>query len=185
MKKHALFLVPMVLIAPYVYGQTEAKIKNAASAAPASISAAATILDWPAEEGGEMIVLRKGSNEWTCMPDMPGKPGTSMCLDAPWMEWVDAWVNKRDPNITTMGFGYMLQDPPKGVGESNIDPYGTEPTADNEWIDDGVPHLMILVPDSKTLDGLSRDYENGGPWVMWENTPYVHIMAPMPENKSN
>ena len=156
-------------------------IKNAMSAAPPSISAKATIMGWATEEGGDMPVLRKGSNGWTCMPDMPGKAGTAMCLDAPWMEWVDAWVNKREPKYNTMGFGYMLQDPPPGVGESNVDPYGTEPTPDNEWINDGVPHLMILTPNAKALEGLSTDPGNGGPWVMWKDTPYVHIMAPMPE----
>ena len=157
----------------------EAKIENAMSAAPPSIAAKATIMDWPAEEGGDTSVLRKGSNDWTCFPDMPGKAGTSMCLDAPWLEWVDAWVNKREPNITTMGFGYMLQDPTGG--ESNTDPYATGPTDDNEWIEDGVPHLMILVPDSKALEGMTTDPDDGGPWVMWKGTPYVHIMAPMPE----
>lgn len=162
-----------------VASDTSDKIKNATSAAPPSISASATILDWPAKEGGEMTVLREGTNGWTCMPDMPGKPGTPMCLDDQWMEWVDAWVNKREPDITTVGFGYMLQDPERG--ESNTDPFATEPTSDNEWIEDGVPHLMIVVPDEKALSGLPHHPDNGGPWVMWRDTPYVHIMAPMPE----
>ena len=170
----------IVLVAPaQSQADKESKINNAVSAAPASISADATILDWPSKEGGDMPVLRKGSNAWTCLPDMPGKPGTSMCIDAPWLEWIDAWVNKRKPNITTMGFGYMLQDPEGG--ESNSDPYATEKTNDNEWIDDGMPHLMILVPDAKTLSGMTTDPYSGGPWVMWKDTPYVHIMAPMPE----
>lgn len=178
-----LFVCLLVVSVANVYGQESsskaAKIKNATSAAPPSISADATVLDWPAEEGGNMPVLREGSNAWTCLPDMPDKPGTSMCLDDQWMEWADAWMNKREPNITTVGFGYMLQDPEGG--ESNVDPFATGPTPDNEWIEDGVPHLMLLVPDDEDLEGLPRDPENGGPWVMWEDTPYVHIMAPMPE----
>ena len=166
-----------------VYGQESSskasKIKNAMSAAPPSISAEATVLDWPSEEGADMAVLREGSNGWTCMPDMPGKAGTAMCLDDQWMEWADAWMNKRDPNITAVGFGYMLQDPQGG--ESNVDPYATGPTPDNEWIADGVPHLMLVLPDEKALADLPTDPNNGGPWVMWKDTPYVHIMAPMPE----
>ena len=171
-----------LLLITGAFAQHRDKIMNAMSAAPPSISKKATVMDWPAEEGADMAVLREGANGWTCMPDMPGKPGTAMCLDAPWLEWVDAWVNKRKPNITTMGFGYMLQDPPKGVGESNVDPYATAATPDNEWIDGGVPHLMILVPDPAMLEGMTTDYTSGGPWVMWKNTPYVHIMAPMPEH---
>jgi hypothetical protein len=41
-------------------------------------------------------------------------------------------MNKREPNITTMGFGYMLLDQ-SGFGDSNTDPFATEPTDDNEW----------------------------------------------------
>ncbi len=166
-----------------VYGQEStsknAKLADATSAAPPSISAAATVLDWPSEEGGDLAVLREGTNEWTCLPDMPGKPGTAMCLDEPWMNWLQAYVQKTEPEIRTVGFGYMLQDP-KG-GESNVDPFATGPTPENEWIDDGVPHLMLLVPNEEALEDLPTDPDNGGPWVMWKDTPYVHIMAPMPE----
>ncbi len=157
----------------------EAKIRNAMSAAPPSIADNATIADWPAEPGGEMSVLREGSNGWTCLPDMPPTPGNDpMCVDQPWLDWIDAWVNKKELKITQMGFGYMLQanDSPY----SNTDPYFTEQTPDNEWKSQDVPHLMILVPDEQMLAGLPTDAENGGPWVMWRNTPYVHIMAPMP-----
>src|SRR5438477_13061524 len=47
------------------------KIANATTAAPASVSAKATILDWPANEGDPLVVLRAGSNGWSCLPDMP------------------------------------------------------------------------------------------------------------------
>lgn len=158
----------------------EAKIESAMSAAPASIAEDATIMDWPAEPGGEMTTLREGTNEWTCLPDMENTPGNDpMCLDEPWLEWADAWMNKREPKITQMGFGYMLQG---GSPESNTDPYAKEPTSDNEWIEDPVPHLMILVPDENMLAGLPTDPESDGPWVMWRDTPYVHIMAPMPKH---
>lgn len=159
--------------------EMQAKIESAMSAAPKSIAEKATIKDWPSEEGGEMIMLREGSNEFTCLPDMPGTPGNDpMCLDEPWLKWADAWMNKTDVTITKMGFGYMLQG---GTPESNVDPYAEGPTEDNEWITDAVPHLMILVPDPQMLEGLPRTPDSGGPWVMWDGTPYVHIMAPMPK----
>lgn len=102
-----------------------------------------------------------------------------MCLDEPWLEWVDAWVNRRVPSVTRMGFGYMLRgDSPA----SNTDPFATGPTADNEWIEHAVPHLMIVFPTTEALEGLTSDHTNGGPWVMWRDTPYAHVMVPMPEN---
>ncbi|NNF03135.1 MAG: hypothetical protein HKN17_01610 [Rhodothermales bacterium] len=157
---------------------TESKIENATSAAPASISADATVLDWPAEPGGEMAVLREGTNAWTCMPDIPQTSGNDpMCLDAPWLAWAEGWMNQTDVSTSKMGFGYMLRG---ASPESNTDPYAEGPTPDNEWMEEGVPHLMIIVPDESMLEGLPVTPDGGGPWVMWRDTPYVHIMAPMP-----
>lgn len=180
-----LFLLSILLLTgssvALAQGQTsEAKIESAMSAALASIADHATIMDWPAEEGGEMVLLREGTNGWTCMPDMPNTPGNDpMCLDEPWLTWADGWMNKTEPDITKMGFGYMLQG---GTPESNTDPYSEGPTSENEWIEEGVPHLMIVVPDEQMLEGLSSDAETGGPWVMWRDTPYVHVMVPMPRH---
>lgn len=160
------------------------KISSAMSAAPMSIAAKATILDWPASEGAEMKVLREGNNGYNCLPDMPATPGNDpMCLDKPWMKWVKAWMNKEKVNIDRIGFGYMLQG---GTPESNTDPYAEGRTPDNEWLTDAPPHLMIIVPDPAMLEGLpvTPEEAGGGPWVMWRNTPYVHIMAPMPKHEA-
>ena len=174
-----LFLGVLLVTPAQSQTDNEAKIQSAVSAAPWSVSNNATVNDWPSETSEGFTTLREGSNGWTCLPDTPGTPGNDpMCVDQPWLEWINAWVNKTEVNTTRMAFGYMLQanDSPF----SNTDPYATEETADNEWNASDVPHLMILVPDAALLEGLSTDPETGGPWVMWRNTPYVHIMAPMP-----
>jgi len=36
----------------------------------------------------------------------------------------------------------------------------------------------VLVPDASMLDRISSDPDNGGPWVMWRDTPYAHLMIP-------
>src|SRR2546422_11306268 len=60
------------------------KIADAMKAAPRSISAKATIMDWPATEGGKMVPLRAGTNGWTCLPDFPATRGDApMCADHP------------------------------------------------------------------------------------------------------
>jgi hypothetical protein len=38
---------------------------------------------------------------------------------------------------------------------------------------------MIVVPDVTSLEGMSTDPNNGGPYVMYAGTPYAHIMAPI------
>ena len=51
-------------------------------------------------------------------------------------------------------------------------------TPDNQW-HHAPPHVMILVPDLKSLTGIRTDPANGGPYVMYPGTPYAHIMAPI------
>lgn len=146
-------------------------IASAMSAGPSSISAQATVLDWNFKE------LRKGTNGWTCLPDRPGTPGNDpWCVTQPWLNFLDAYVKKAEPSYKEIGFAYMLQgDTPV----SNTDPYASQPTGPEDWVTHLGPHLMIIVPDRAQLKNVSTDHLNGGPWVMWPNTPYAHIMIPL------
>jgi hypothetical protein len=146
-------------------------IKSAMSAGPESISADATILDW------EMNVIREGTNEWTCLPDRPDTEGTDpWCMTGPWLNFLDAYVNQTEPTYDEFGIAYMLMgDSPV----SNSDPYQTEPTGPEDWVTGVGAHIMLLVPDKSMLKGLPTDHLNGGPWVMWADTPYAHVMIPI------
>lgn len=145
-------------------------VANALTAAPPAVAKDASVVGHDGRE------LRRGTNGWVCMPDMPDVPNdTPMCLDAPWRAFIDAWMNKRRPSVTQMGFGYMLQG---DMPVSNVDPFATGPTPTNQWIQHGEPHIMVLVPDVRLLEGVSTDPRNGGPFVMWKGTPYAHIMVP-------
>ena len=104
-----------------------------------------------------------------------------MCLDAAWAKWLDAYLAHKDVTISTVGIAYMIA--PGGGEASNTDPYAMKAVPDNQW-SHHPPHLMIAVPDLKSLDGLSTDPKNGGPWVMWKGTPYAHIMAPVTNGKT-
>ena len=149
---------------------TDVQIRSALSAAPAEVAAHATVAL------ADGTILRKGSSDWVCMPDMPDVPGNSpMCLDANWREVMDAFMNHRDPDFAGTGFSYMLQG---DMPVSNADPYATGPTADNEWIPNGGPHIMVVFSDHAMLEGISTDPNNGGPFVMWKGTPYAHVMIP-------
>lgn len=169
-----LVAVPSVLAAQeqeYASPELRAQIESAESAAPASISADARIIDW------EMNELRPGTNGWTCLPDRADTPGTDpWCVTAAWLSFLHAYVNQTEPSYGEIGFAYMLQgDTPV----SNSDPYATEPTGPDDWVTDLGPHLMMLVPDPSLLEGISTDHLNGGPWIMWPDTPYAHIMIPL------
>ena len=147
-----------------------ALIADALSAAPASVADRATVVTHDGRK------LRDGSNGWVCMPDDPGIPNNSpMCLDAVWRDFIDALMTRREPRVTGIGIAYMLQG---DMPVSNVDPYATGPTPANQWLDNGPPHMMIVVPDRALLAALPTDPHNGGPWVMWKETPYAHIMVP-------
>ncbi len=78
-------------------------IADALSAAWPGMADNATVVDW---EGN---VLREGSNGYTCFPTPPMLSGTApMCMDAEWMEWADAWANKKDFEADRLGIAYML-----------------------------------------------------------------------------
>ncbi len=107
------------------------------------------------------------------MPELPEQ--NPMCLGDQWVEWMEAYLNQEEPNITQVGLGYMLQG---GSPASNLDPYAEGSTGDNQWMDEVKPHLMVLFPDLSMYEGISTDPDNGGPWVMFPDTPYAHIMMP-------
>ena len=146
-------------------------IQSARSAAPASISADATVMDW------DLNVVQEGSNEWTCLPDRPNTPGNDpWCVTDAWLNFLEAYVGQTEPTYAELGFAYMLQgDTPV----SNADPYATEATGPEDWVTDLGPHLMMVVPNRAVLADISTDHLNGGPWVMWPDTPYAHIMIPL------
>lgn len=147
----------------------EQRISHARSAAPASISADATIVV-------DGKVVEEGSNGWTCMPDtMPGD-GAAMCNDAIWMKMMGAMGGKKDFTVEGVGISYMLQGD-IGAGVSNSDPFHPNPESAADYVETG-PHLMIAVP-RELLKGITDDPASGGPYVMWGDTPYAHIMVPL------
>ena len=159
----------------------EEKIQNAMSAAPDSVASAATIMDWPATEGGKFIQLRAGKNGWVCYPSMPGATTAMgqdpMCLDAEFQKWAAAWMTKKPPKLTGVGVAYMLKG---DRGASVTDPFAkTVEAAKNaqDWVVAG-PHIMVTTPNTAALNSLPGVPTGGVPWVMWKGTPYAHIMVP-------
>ena len=165
----ALVLAAVLASTPASAQNKAAVISNAMKAAPASIAEKASVADWQGN------TLREGTNGWVCFPDPPNVENAPMCFDEPWLSWADSWQNKKPVTIERAGIAYMLAG---DGGASNVDPYAVAATPDNEWVESG-PHLMLIVPNSAALDGISTDPDHGGPWVMWKGTPYAHVMIPI------
>ncbi|WP_111894822.1 hypothetical protein [Acinetobacter sp. MB5] len=156
--------------------QKKHMIASAMSAAPKKVSAMATIVFIDAQ--GHMQTLRKGHNNFTCMPDNPTTPGPDpMCMDPASLEWANAWMMHKTPPKGKMGLMYMLAG---GTDASNIDPYATKPTAGNHWIKTG-PHIMIVGASQSFYDMYPKHKQpdTSVPYVMWFGTPYEHLMIPI------
>ena len=157
-----------------------AKIENAMSAAPSAISDNATILDNAMDDAGAFVVLREGSNDWSCFPDFPASPGNDpQCLDQTWLDWLYAFFAGEEPNVTVPGLAYMLQG---GSDPSNTDPLATEPAEGEEWVS-SPPHVMLLLQEELDQTVFSTDHDSGEPYIMWAGTPYEHIMMPVAEGE--
>jgi hypothetical protein len=127
------------------------KIADALRAGPKFITSGATILDWPASPAGTYRVLRKGTNDWTCLPGVPwytdDEPG---CFDPAFMEWIKESLAGKEPHIETVGIAYMYV----GAWVPNLDFHLG-------------PHIMIVSPheNQKELQSFSHDGSNGMPYV--------------------
>jgi hypothetical protein len=165
------FLFVVTLVVAGASRADEAKITSALSAGPDSLTKNAAVHDW------DGTVLREGTNGWTCLPDIPDNGGTDpWCLDPTWLSFIKAMQTNTAPPSKKLGIGYMLAgDAPV----SNINPSDKAKTDDNQWVEGIKAHLMVSVPDPEMLGDISDDPNNGGPWIMWANTPYVHVMVPI------
>jgi hypothetical protein len=151
----------------------DAMIRSALSAAPVTLRDTVKVMDFDGN------VLRDGPPGFTCLPAPPGIAGP-MCVDEVFMGWVQAWSKKEPPNVQRLGISYMMAgDAPDG-GASNTAPFDTQPSAANDWMVEG-PHIMIVVPDPALLQAIGGAHHHGGPYVMWEGTPWAHVMIPVGE----
>ena len=80
------------------------KLADALRAGPAFITEDATVLDWPSAPGGEYRHLRRGSNEWTCLPGIPGYPHDEPgCFNPIFLRWMQDSLAGRTPHIDRIG----------------------------------------------------------------------------------
>jgi hypothetical protein len=133
------------------------KIADALRAGPEFITKNATILDWPATPGGEYRVLRKGTNEWTCLPAVPGYPHDEPgCFDKVFLEFMKDGLADRTPHINAVGISYMYK------GAFVRKPGETDSSKPEFHVG---PHIMIVSPHQDELQAYNRDGTLGMPYV--------------------
>lgn len=145
----------------------QGKIDRAESAGPPQIARSAKIIDKDAE--GHTVVLREGTNGFTCMPgnsEVIGDP--AMCADGPSMQWAaDFAAHKPKPTNTVPGITYMLAG---ATQRSDSDPY--DKTSSPITVG---PHWMIMWPFDANATGLPTTHRDTGAYIMWAGSPYAHV----------
>ena len=145
----------------------QARIERAMSAGPPEIARSAKIID--KDEQGRSVVLRAGTNNFTCMPGNPKVIGDPpMCADEPSMQWAADFANhKPKPTNTIPGITYMLAG---ATQRSDSDPY--DKTSSPLTVG---PHWMIMWPFDPKATGLPTTHRNTGAYIMWAGSPYAHV----------
>lgn len=131
-------------------------------------------MDWPSSPGGDLRLLREGSKDWTCIADDEAtRERDLLCFDASGFQWFARLLKEQLSGLTSAGTVYVLA----GSGPaSNLIPGAPGPAPGNEWMANVPPRIAHIPVNVSALDGFTSDFNNGGPWVMWRDTPYAYIM---------
>jgi hypothetical protein len=166
-KVSLLMLLAGVLLAADAGEAIQARIARSLSAGPPEVARSARIVDTDAQ--GKMIVLREGSNGFTCMPGNPKVIGDPpMCADAASMQWAaDFKARKPKPTNTVPGITYMLAG---ATQRSDTDPF--DKTSPPMHVG---PHWMIMWPFDPGATGLPVTHRKTGAYIMWAGSPYAHV----------
>ena len=148
------------------------QMKLALSAAPAHLAKEAAVMVYGND--GKLKEARPGTNGYTCIPTVMNLPiPDPMCMDAAVKQWLDDMMqNASKPSNTVPGIAYMA------AGGSHWEQKGEvvmkqEPGAK---VAKEPPHWMLMWPfDSKT-SMLPKKPNPSGVYIMFDGTPYAHLM---------
>jgi hypothetical protein len=156
-------------------GHTHSKeelIKLALSAAPAHIAKDATVMI-PGEDG-KLVEVQKGTNGFTCIPDVDGMSVPDpLCADQAAWQWAnDLLSDAPKPTNTVPGVAYMA----KGGWHFEKDGKILMKNEEGAKAMKEPPHWMIFWPFDAKTSGLPTLPNSLGTYIMFDGTPYAHLM---------
>lgn len=151
----------------------EELIRVAESAAAPHISGDATIMA-PGPDG-KLRTLREGANEFTCIADLSAQETPDpVCTDRAGTEWFMSFFNNEPrPANTEPGVAYMAQG---GWHWERNGEIVMGPEAGATRVEEP-PHWMLLWPIEAGQAGLPEGPSSFGTFVMYEGSPYAHLMV--------
>ncbi len=144
----------------------------ALSAAPSHISKDAGVMVFGAD--GKLTEARKSSNGFTCIPTVMNLPEPDpMCMDAAVQQWMtDLMNNAPKPTNTVPGIAYMARGGShfEKNGQVVMSGDGAKPVAEP-------PHWMLMWPFTAAGTKLPTVPNPSGVYIMFEESPYAHLMV--------
>jgi hypothetical protein len=167
----ALLLCPIAAVTLHGQVNNEEYVRTAVQGAPERISGHAAVVRL--EPGGKTSTLRQGSNGFTCalVPDASLAP---VCADQQGWVWFAAAFSKKpkppntEPGIAYMAKGAVHYEMPDGKIVMAASPQTKEVEEPAHW--------MVLWPLDPAKTGLPVKPNAGGTYVMFEGTPFAHLM---------
>jgi hypothetical protein len=145
----------------------EVQMARANAAGPRHVTDSARIVGTDAL--GKRMVLREGSNGFTCQPGNPKVPGRpASCSNEAARQWsADMAAHKPKPTNAEPGIIYMLA----GATQRSV----SDPSDKTSPPITSGPHWMIMWPFDPKTTGLSAASKNTGAYIMLASTPYAHL----------
>lgn len=144
----------------------------ALSAAPAHISKDAGVMIYGAD--GKLTETKKSTNGFTCIPTVMNLPDPDpMCMDAAAQQWLtDLTNNAPKPGNTVPGIAYMAR------GGSHFEKGGkVVMSGDGAKVVKEPPHWMVMWPFEAAATKLPIAPNPSGVYIMFEGSPYAHLMV--------
>jgi hypothetical protein len=150
----------------------------ALSAAPARVTKEAGVMIYGAD--GKLTEVRKSSNGFVCIPTVMNLPDPDpMCMDAAAHQWLtDITNNAPKPSNTVPGIAYMAR------GGSHFEKDGkVVMPAEGAKVVKEPPHWMVMWPFDPAASQLPTVPNSSGVYIMFEGSPYAHLMIYQDPNK--
>lgn len=150
----------------------------ALSAAPPRVAKDAGVMVYDTD--GKLKEVRKSANGFTCIPTVLNLPDPDpICMDPAVHQWMtDLMNNAPKPSNTVPGIAYMAR------GGSHFEKDGkVVMTGEGAKIVKEPPHWMLMWPFDQAVTKLPTVPNPSGVYIMFEGTPYAHLMVYQDPNK--
>jgi hypothetical protein len=149
------------------------QIKLALSAAPSHVAKDATAMIFG--EDGKLKEGKAGTNGFTCVPTVMNLPEPDpMCMDSSAKQWLDDLIaGAPKPTNTAPGIAYMARGGSHWEKNKRI----VLREESGAKIIKEPPHWMIMWPFDAKEAHLPTAPNALGSYVMFEGTPYAHLMV--------